>query len=157
MLFLCLVLAAQVQAEGIVKFGEAYVIYLPDDLDFDDVVRQLESEISGGNWQVVNQMDIGAAVLELGKNIESRVLSVCNIQYLAQAIEDDPFISLIIPCRFTVFRESIGADEHSRIVVGFYDPVAEANALNLKHAQATKIATKELKEILLKVADFYEN
>ncbi len=40
--------------------------------------------------------------------------------------------------------------------MGFYDPVAEANGLNLKKAKAAEIATKELKAILLQVAEFYQ-
>lgn len=144
-------------AEEIEQRGDAYVIYLSGKLNFDDVVSSLESEIMGENWQIVDQLDIGAAVKEYDKNTENKVLSVCKTQYLAQAIEEDPFISLIIPCRFTVFRESAENSNQGRIVVGFYDPVAEANGLNLKQAQAAEIATDELKAVLNRLAEIYAN
>ena len=141
------------QTAEVMQRGDAFVVYLSGKYNFADVVRHLESEVAGENWQIVNQMDVGESVRELGKETDNQVISVCKIQYLAQAIEEDPFISLIIPCRFTVFRES-GKD--GRIVVGFYDPVAEAKALNLKQAGAAEIARKELKAILHRVAEFFQ-
>ena len=146
----------QVCAEDIHQRGDSYVIYLSGELNFNEVVSNVENAVLGENWQVIHDLDIGAAVKELDKHTENRVLSVCKLQYLAQAIEEDPFISLIIPCRFTVFRESVENTEDMRIVVGFYDPVAEANGLNLKQAQAAEIATKELKAVLQQVLELYQ-
>ena len=138
------------------EYIHAYVIYLPGDLNFEEVVNDVKNEAMGANWQVVNELNIGATVNELGNDIENRVISVCNIQYLAQAIEEDPFISLIIPCRFTVFREENKKTGKKRIVVGFYDPVAEAAGLKLKQAQAAAIATKELKGVLYRILELYQ-
>ena len=157
-ILLCLILVFPIlgNADDIEHRGDAYVIYLSGELNFNDVVSSLEEEVVGENWQVVNHLDIGKAVKEFGKHTENRVLSVCKTQYLARAIEDDPFISLIIPCRFTVFRESTEKSQPGKIVVGFYDPVAEANGLNLKQAQAAEIATNELKAILYRMAEIYK-
>ncbi len=156
LLSLILVFPILCSADEIERHGDAYVVYLSGELNFNDVVRSLENEILSENWQVVDHLDIGAAVKEFGKHTENRVVSVCKTQYLARAIEEDPFISLIIPCRFTVFRESIEKSQQSRIVVGFYDPVAEASGLNLKQAQAAETATNELKAILHRMAEIYQ-
>ena len=156
LLSLILVFPILCSADEIERHGDAYVIYLSGELTFNDVVSSLQNEIVSENWQVVDILDLGAAVKEFGKHTENKVVSVCKTQYLARAIEDDPFISLIIPCRFTVFRESIEKSQQSRIVVGFYDPVAEASGLNLKQAQSAEIATKELKAILHRVAEMYQ-
>jgi len=157
-IILCIILVLPILcgAEDIERHGDAYVIYLSGELNFDDVVSSLENEVVGGNWQVVNHLDIGAAVKDFGKHTENRVISVCKTQYLARAIEEDPFISLIIPCRFTVFREATEKPQQNRIVVGFYDPVAEAKGLNLKQAQAAEIATKELRAVLHRMAEIYQ-
>lgn len=157
-ILLCVAFLYPIQGntDAIEQLGDAYIIYLSGELNFDEVVADVKNEAMSANWQVVNELNIGATVNELGKEIENRVISVCNIQYLAQAIEEDPFISLIIPCRFTVFRETIKKTGKKRIVVGFYDPVAEANGLNLKQAQAAAIATKELKAVLHRVAELYQ-
>jgi len=157
-IWLCLLLIFPIQssADDITRHGDAYVIYLPRELNFDEVVSLVHSEVLGENWQVVNELNIGEAVKEYGKHIENRVISVCKTQYLAQAIEEDPFISLIIPCRFTIFREFTEGSREGRIIVGFYDPVAEADGLNLKQAQAAEIATQELKAVLHRIAESYQ-
>ena len=154
-IYLVFIIPVQSNAEEITRRGDAYVIYLPAETNFNEVVDRLEYEVLGENWQVVDQLDIGAAVKEYDKITENKVISVCKTQYLAQAIEEDPFVSLIIPCRFTVFREPTKDDTKGRIVVGFYDPVAEAKGLDLKQAQAAEIASNELKAVLLRIADFY--
>ena len=152
LLFFCPV---NVIAEDIHHRGDAYVIYLPGDLNFDEIVKNVEIAVSGQNWKVVDDLDIGAAVKEFGIDTDNKVLSVCKLQYLAQSIEEDPFISLIIPCRFTIFRETTENNKAGRIVVGFYDPVAEAEGLELKQAQAAAKATEELKAVLQRVAEIY--
>lgn len=149
-----LICACNTNAESIERLGDAYVIYLPQSTDFHEVVADVKTELSGVNWQVVSELNIGETVKEFGVEAENTVISVCNLQYLSQAIKADPMISLIIPCRFTVFREN-GGDQ--RIVVGFFDPVAEATALNLKQVQAAQVAADDLKAVLGRIAEMYQN
>ena len=149
-----LICACNSNAESIERLGDAYVIYLPKSADFDEVVADVKTEVSGVNWQVVNELNIGETVKEFGVETENKVISVCNVEYLSQAVQADPMISLIIPCRFTVFREH-GADQ--RIVVGFYDPLAEAAALDLKQVQAAEVATEDLKAVLGRIAEMHQN
>ena len=148
-----LIYACNSNADSIQQLGDAYVIYLPASADFSEVVVDLKTEVSGVNWQVVNELNIGETVKEFGVQVENKVISVCNIQYLSRAIKADPMISLIIPCRFTVFRET---DDEQRIVVGFYDPVAEAAALDLQQVQAAEVATKDLKAVLERIAEMHQ-
>ena len=148
-----LICACNSNAESIERLGDAYVIYLPKSADFHEVVTDLKTEVSGVNWQVVNELNIGETVQEFGVETENKVISVCNVEYLSRAIQADPMISLIIPCRFTVFRENGG---EQRIVVGFYDPVAEAAALDLKQVQAAEVATTDLKAVLERIAEMHQ-
>ena len=76
------------------------------ELGFNEVVNILEEEVEGENWQIVERHDIGAAIKSFGKYAHNKVIPVCKTQYLARVIEEDPFVSLIIPCRCTVFRDS---------------------------------------------------
>lgn len=140
----------------ITHHGDAYVVYLPADLNFQEVVDRVHSEVLGENWQVIHELNVGKSVQEYDKHTENRIISVCKSQYLARAIEEDPFISLIIPCRFTVFRDPSSDNGPGKIVVGFFDPVAEAKGLELKQAQAAEMATEELKAILQRVAEAFE-
>lgn len=148
-----LICACNSNADSVQRLGDAYVVYLPANADFGEVVADVKTEASGVNWQVVSELNVGQTVKEFGVQAENKVISVCNIQYLSQAIKADPMISLIIPCRFTVFRET---GDEQRIVVGFYDPVAEAAALDLQQVQAAEVATKDLKTVLERIAEMHQ-
>jgi len=146
-------LAATAQAGEVERRGEALVIYLPGELDFAQVVDRLQTEIQAQNWEIMDVQDLGAGMREYELQIENKVLSVCQSQLLAQALKADPFISLVVPCRFTVFREGTG--DQSRIVVGFADPVAEARAMGIERYEAAQTATDDLRGALERLLEFY--
>ncbi len=146
-------------ADDIKQQGDAYVIYLPENLDYLDVVDRLKSEIMAQNWEITDVQDIDIGLRQYGKNTQNKVISVCRSQLLAKAITEDPFVSLIIPCRFTAFRETVkeGGDKATgKIVLGFVDPAAEAKAINIKQYKAAQQATDELKAVLQTMVDFYK-
>lgn len=150
-----------VHAGDVQQRGAAYVIYLPADLDYDEVVERLKTEILAENWEITDVQDIGKGLRQYQKITQNKVISACKSQLLARAIDEDPFISLIVPCRFTAFRDAVADTEDYRavagkIVIGFFDPVAEAKALHINRYQAANQATEELKAVLQRIADFYQ-
>ena len=147
--FLC---AGAVSAGDIEQHGDALVIYLPGDLDYLEVVDRLKSEIMAANWEITDVQEIDIGLRQYGVKTQNKVISACKSQLLAQAIKEDPYISLAVPCRFTVFRD----EAENRIVVGFHDPAAEAKALKVGKYEAAKQATEELKTVLQVIADFYK-
>ena len=105
--FLSLLLVSPILciADDIERHGDAYIIYLPGELDFDEVLTSLENEIMGENWQLVDQLDIGAAVKEYGKHTDNWVLSVCKTQDLLQLLlRDTAFYKPITPCYQYVYQ-----------------------------------------------------
>ncbi len=146
-----LCLAGPAIADDVEKHGTAYVVYLPGNLDYHEVVDRLKTEILAANWEITDVQDIDIGLTQYGLKTQNKVISACKSQLLAKAIEEDPYISLAVPCRFTAFRDA----EKNRIVVGFNDPVAEAEALNVKQYRAAEQATKELKAVLQTIADFH--
>ncbi len=155
-LFICLLgsgllFTGSAIAGDVQKHGAAYVIYLPGDLDYLEVVDHLKAEILQANWEITDTQDIDAGLRQYGVKIQNKVISACKSQLLAKAIQEDPFISLAVPCRFTAFRDTA----NNRIVVGFHDPAAEAKELKVKQYKAAGQATMELKSVLQAVADFY--
>ncbi|MCB1503680.1 MAG: DUF302 domain-containing protein [Hyphomicrobiaceae bacterium] len=143
--------AAPAAAGEVEKRGEAYVIYLPGELDFYEVFGRLQSEISAANWEITNIQNIDTGLMQYGVKIQNKVISACKSQLLAQAIKEDPFISLAVPCRFTIFKD----DSTGKLVIGFNDPAAEAKALGIKNHAAAGQATEELKTVLKTMLDFY--
>ncbi len=141
-----------VLAGEINKHGDAFVVYLPGNLDYLEVVDRLKTEIMAANWEITDVQDVDVGLRQYGVNTQNKVISACRSQLLARAIKDDPYISLAVPCRFTVFRD----EANDRIVVGFHDPAKEAKALKIGKYQAAEQATDELKGVLQVLADFYQ-
>ncbi len=144
--------AAPVSASDIQKHGDALVIYLPGDLDYLEIVERLKSEILAANWEITDVQEIDVGLRQYGVKTKNKVISACKSQLLAQAIKEDPYISLAVPCRFTVFHD----EATDKIVVGFHDPAAEARTLKVGKYKAAEQATDELKGVLQVIADFYK-
>lgn len=144
--------ATPVSASDIQKHGDALVIYLPGDLEYLEIVERLKSEILAANWEITDVQEIDVGLRQYGVETKNKVISACKSQLLAQAIKEDPYISLAVPCRFTVFRD----EAMGKIVVGFHDPAAEARALKVGKYKAAEQATEELKGVLQVIADFYK-
>jgi uncharacterized protein (DUF302 family) len=148
-------LADRVAAQEVLTHGQAYVIYLPGELDFKEVVERLKSELGGQNWEVMDIHHIDMGMKKYGLDLDNKLLLACKSQYLAQAIEEDPYITLIIPCRFTVFREAGSDGQPGRIVIGVADPVFEARGMDIQRYKAAEKAAEELKAVLENMARFY--
>ena len=159
-----LVLAAPASAGDIHKRGGAYYIYLPATVDFIQAVKHLETEIENMNWEVLKEQNIDKGLKDnYQMDIQNKVVYACKSQYLARAIKEDPNITLIVPCRFAVYRvdaagKAVGGlpGKAGRIVIGISDPVDEARHLGIKQMKAVKVASKELQEVLQELADFYK-
>lgn len=153
-------------AGDVMRVGGAYVIHLPAATNFAEVVERLQHEILAQNWEVLKTQDVDEGLKQhYGLDIQNKVVYACKSQYLAEAIKEDPNITLIVPCRFAVYRvgpagDAVGGkpDEcrGGKVVVGVADPVQEAKALGIQQVEAAKVAGKELQEILQAVADAFK-
>ena len=152
MAFIGLCVAVPVIASNIEKQGDSYYIRLPAELEYEEIFGQLKNEIMGANWEIVHVQNIDTGLKKTyGLKIENKVISVCQSQYLYQAISDDPMISLIVPCRFTVFRDPVSKE----IVIDFADPAAEAKAIGIKKAAAAAVAANDLIKVLESMLKLY--
>ena len=153
-------------ASDVQRVGGAYVIHLPAATNFKQVVDQLQHEVLAHNWEVLKVQDIDDGLKQnYGMDIQNKLVYACKSQYLAQAIKEDPNITLIVPCRFAVYRvgptgEAVSgkADDckGGKIVVGVADPVHEAESLGIQQREAAGIAGKELQDILQAVAEAFK-
>lgn len=135
--------------------GHSFIVYLPADADIYEVMDRLEVELGGQNWEVMDIQHLDMGMRKYGVFLEHKLMLACKSQYLAQAIEEDPYVSLIIPCRLTLFRESGDGIHPGRIVLGLADPVFEAQSVDIKHHKAAEKAAVELRAVLERIAEFY--
>ena len=166
--FLPIMLAVSLWASAgdVQRVGGAYVIHLPAATNFDQVVDRLQHEVLAHNWEVLKTQDVDEGLRKFyGMDIQNKVVYACKSQYLAQAIKEDPNITLIVPCRFAVYRvgptgEAVGGKQDDcrggKVVVGVADPEQEAESLGIQHRAAAAIAGKELQDILQAVADAFK-
>lgn len=164
--FLTLLLAARAWAGDVQRVGGSYVIHLPPIVNFKQVVERLEHEVLAHNWEVLKTQDVDEGLRQhYGMDIQNKVVYACKSQYLAQAIKEDPNITLIVPCRFAVYRvgptgEAVGGKPEDcrggKVVVGVADPVHEAEALGIQQRSAAAVAGRELQDILQAVADHFK-
>jgi Domain of unknown function DUF302 len=87
------------------------------------------------NWEVLKIQEVDEGLKQhYGMDIQNKVVYACKSQYLAQAIKEDPNITLIVPCRFAVYRVGATGEAASgkpddcrggKVVVGVADPVHE--------------------------------
>jgi hypothetical protein len=153
-------------AGDVMRVGGAYVIHLPAATNFAEVVERLQHEILAQNWEVLKTQDVDEGLKQhYGLDIQNKVVYACKSQYLAEAIKEDPNITLIVPCRFAVYRVGATGEAASgkgndcrggKIVVGVADPVHEAESLGIQQRDAAAIAGKELEAILQAVADAFK-
>ncbi|MCX7672732.1 MAG: DUF302 domain-containing protein [Thiobacillaceae bacterium] len=156
-------LAAWAQAAEVKQKGGAFYIYLPPSVDFNQVIDRLKTEIEAQNWEVLRVQDVDEGLRAHYKmDIQNKVVYACKSQYLAQGIQDDPNITLLVPCRIAVYRvdyagRAAGAKaDGGKIVVGVADPVHETEEIGIKRREAAVVASRELKAILKAVADFFD-
>jgi uncharacterized protein (DUF302 family) len=157
-------LAAPASAGDVHKQGGTYYVYLPPTSDFVQVVKTLEIEIENKNWEVLRVQDIDKGLkANYQMDIQSKVVYACKSQYLARAVKEDPDITLLVPCRFAVYRvdesgKAVGGgpSKAGKIVVGISDPVEEARHLGIRQTDAVEVASKELQEVLQALAEYYK-
>lgn len=140
------------------RHGEAYVVYLPQSADINGVLERLRDELGGQNWEVTDVQHIDKGMQKYGLKIENKLILACKSQYLSQAIRDDPFVSLIIPCRFALFRNTAGGlagVKPGQVVLGVADPAFEAKSMDIERRRAAEAASKELRQVLEAVAAYY--
>jgi uncharacterized protein (DUF302 family) len=161
LVFLCILLmpmsawVGKANAQEVVKHGQSYLVYLPGNMDFREVLDRLKAELGGQNWEVMGIHHIDAGMKQYDLEIENKLVLACKSQYLVQAIQEDPYITLIIPCRFTLFREPSQDGQPGRIAIGLADPVYEAQAMGIQQYKAAEKASEELKAVLENIARFY--
>ena len=144
----------------------AYVVYLPAEANFAQVVERVQDEILAQNWEVIKVQDIDDGLRENHNiDVQNKLILACKSQYLAQAIQFNPDVSMIIPCRIAVYRvgsagQAVSGDPElcagGKIIVGFSDPVEEAKRLGITGSGAVEVAAKELQAVLQAVADHYK-
>jgi uncharacterized protein (DUF302 family) len=71
---------------------------------FDDAVAAILAAVPANGYRVLHVHDVQATFREKGVDREPyRIIEVCNVKNAKRALEADPLVGLMMPCKFCVF------------------------------------------------------
>ncbi|WP_006745771.1 DUF302 domain-containing protein [Thioalkalivibrio paradoxus] len=159
---LLLVWGAQAVASEVQTRGGAFYVYLSPAVEFSEVLERLYTEIEAQSWEVLRVQDIDDGLREhYGIDIENKVIYACRSKYLAEAIKENPNVTLLVPCRIAIYRVDYAGRaagpgaEGGKIVIGVTNPIHEADLLGIEERETIKVVADELRSMLEGVAEFY--
>ncbi|MCC6446739.1 MAG: DUF302 domain-containing protein [Armatimonadetes bacterium] len=79
---------------------------LESDAPFEKVVEALEAEAPRRQFRVLHVHDVTKTLAEKGfEMVPLKIIEVCSAKYAKQALDADRMVSLMMPCRISVWSE----------------------------------------------------
>jgi uncharacterized protein (DUF302 family) len=122
------------------------VIEYPSKFKFDKTVDLLVAEAERREWKVPAVHDLQLSLSKSGKEVKPvKVIEICKPQYSGKMLElnDERIISVMMPCRISVYEKDNGLTYVSLINTGDL-----ASGLPSKIADIMKAASDETFEIV---------
>jgi len=127
------------------------VIEYPSKFKFEKTVDMLVAEAERRDWKVPAVHDLQLSLAKSGKEVKPvKVIEVCKPQYSGKMLElnDERIISVMMPCRISVYEKDNGLTYVSLINAGNL-----ASGLPSKIVNVMKEASDETFEIVKSVTD----
>ncbi len=71
---------------------------------FDAAVEAVQAAVAEEGFRVLHIHDVQATFREKGLDRDPyKIIEVCNVRYAKQALDRDPLVGLMMPCRINVF------------------------------------------------------
>jgi uncharacterized protein (DUF302 family) len=106
------------------------VVELPSRLGFDATVEKLTTEAERREWKVPAIHDLQQSLAKSGKTVKPvKVIEICKPEYSGQMLElnDERIISVMMPCRISVYEKDDGKTYVSLINAGEMSKSLPAN------------------------------
>jgi uncharacterized protein (DUF302 family) len=123
-----------------------FVIERPSRFGFDATVEKLTAEAEKREWKVPAVHDLQQSLAKSGKSVKPvKVIEICKPKYSGQMLElnDERIISVMMPCRISVYEKEDGKTYVSLINAG-----EMSGSLPLKIARVMKEASDETFDIV---------
>lgn len=76
------------------------------DLPFDQVVTRIDEKTAAKGFKVLHVHDVAATLAAKGLQREPyKIMEICNAGYANEALQADPLVGLMMPCKINVYRE----------------------------------------------------
>jgi len=106
------------------------VVEKPSRFDFDTTVEKLTNEAELREWKVPAVHDLQQSLAKSGKAVKPvKVIEICKPKYSGQMLEldDERIISVMMPCRISVYEKADGKTYVSLINAGEMSESLPAN------------------------------
>jgi len=106
------------------------VVERPSRLGFDATVEELTTEAERREWKVPAVHDLQQSLAKSGKTVRPvKVIEICKPKYSGQMLElnDERIISVMMPCRISVYEKEDGKTYVSLINAGEMSESLPAN------------------------------
>jgi len=106
------------------------VVEKPSRLGFDATVEELTAEAERREWKVPAVHDLQQSLAKSGKTVRPvKVIEICKPKYSGQMLElnDERIISVMMPCRISVYEKEDGKTYVSLINAGEMSESLPAN------------------------------
>jgi uncharacterized protein (DUF302 family) len=116
------------------------------DLSFEEMLSKVKAELKKEGFGILTEVDVKATLKEkLDEEVRPyHILGACNPTLAHQALQAEPQIGLMLPCKFIVY-----VDEDDKTVVSAVDPVKMMeNIENEKLAEVAKTVQKKFINVL---------
>lgn len=125
----------------------AYVFTKTLELDFDQAVEKVSTELQAEGFGILTQIDVKATLKKkLDVDFRNyRILGACNPPYAYRALQAEPHIGAMLPCNVIVQELADGQSEVAAI-----DPLASMQAVE---NDALLAVAQEIQAKLKKVLD----
>lgn len=86
----------------------------------EETVSRLKESIEAHGWVVSGVSDMNASLTSHGKTLEPqvRVVRLCQPEYAKRVLEDDRYVSCLMPCAFGVWEDAGGTVRISKMNTG---------------------------------------
>lgn len=77
---------------------------------YDEMIARLQERIEAGGWVVSGVSDMNKSLAKQGVGFEPRVtlVSLCQPQYAESVLTSDRYVSVMMPCKFSVWEDDDG-------------------------------------------------
>jgi uncharacterized protein (DUF302 family) len=119
------------------------------ELDFEQALQKVKSELKKEGFGILTEVDV-QATMKKKLDIDYKpyhILGACNPALANQAIQAEPQIGLMLPCKLIVY-----VDEEGKTVVAAVDPVRMMQDVNSEElSKVAEIVQEKFRKVLMSI------
>jgi len=145
---------------GVVVTGLAVFALMPSMMlktyettyNYDETIKLLKERIEAAGWVVSGVSDMNQSLSKQGVDFEPRVtlISLCRPDYAESVLKSDRYVSVMMPCKFSVWEDDDGKIYLTKMNMGLMGKMFGGNIAKVMGQQVAVDEEKILEGLLKK-------